>query len=97
MTDIWQLSNPSELEAEQFDNLEHVLAAEGEPINTSDMSTLARVKVGDSNYYITKYPRGGRHFPRPLRRSRVLAEWYKSMYFASMAVPPLRIHAFGYP
>ena len=30
MTDIWQLSNPSELEAEQFENLEHVLGAEGE-------------------------------------------------------------------
>ena len=52
MTDIWQLSNPSELEAEQFENLEHVLGAEGEQINTSDMSTLVRVKVGESKYYI---------------------------------------------
>ena len=54
MTDIWQLSDPSELEAEQFENLEHVLGAEGEQINTSDISTLVRVKVGESRYYIKK-------------------------------------------
>ena len=57
MTDIWQLSNPSELEAEQFRNLDHVLGVEGEQINTSDMSTLVRVKVGESKYYIKKYHR----------------------------------------
>ena len=68
MTDIWQLSNPSELEAEQFRNLDHVLGVEGEQINTSDMSTLVRVKVGESKYYIKKYHRGGRHFRRRLGR-----------------------------
>jgi len=95
VTDIWQLSNPSELEAEQFRNLDHVLGVEGEQINTSDMSTLVRVKVGESKYYIKKYHRGGRHFRRRLGRSRVRAEWENSHYFTQIGVPTARLVAFG--
>lgn len=95
MKDIWQLSDPSKLEAEHFESLEHVLGIEGEQINTSDMSTLVRVKVGESKYYIKKYHRGGRYFRRRLGRSRVRAEWENSDYFRRIGVPTTRLVAFG--
>jgi len=95
MTDIWQLLAPTALESERFDSLDTVLGCEGEQINTSDMSTLVRAKVGESNYYIKKYHRGGRHFRRRLGRSRVRAEWENSFYFNKIGVPTARLVAYG--
>ncbi len=95
MKGTWQLLDPTALESKLFENLDLVLGLEGEQINTSDMSTLVRVSVGESKYYIKKYHRGGRHFRRRLGRSRVRAEWENSAYFRQIGVPTARLVAFG--
>lgn len=94
-TRTWKLLAPSPLEAAQFDSLDAALAFEGEQINTSDMSTLIRAKVGQSNYYVKKYHRGGRYFRRRLGRSRVRAEWENNFYFNKVGVPTARLVGFG--
>jgi tRNA A-37 threonylcarbamoyl transferase component Bud32 len=95
MTQVWNLLAPRPLEAAKFDSLESALACEGEQINTSDMSTLIRVKVGESHYYVKKYHRGGRYFRRRLGRSRVRAEWENSFYFNRVGVPTARLVGYG--
>lgn len=95
MKQIWNLLAPSSLEAGCFDSLDAALACEGEQINTSDMSTLIRIKVGQSSYYVKKYHRGGRYFRRRLGRSRVRAEWENNFYFNQIGVPTARLVGYG--
>ena len=95
MTYIWKQLAPTTLEAKEFGSLDTVMGCEGEQINTSDMSTLHRVSVGPSHYYVKKYHRGGRYFRRRLGRSRVRAEWENTFYFNKIGVPTARLVAYG--
>ncbi len=87
---------------ESFASLDAVFALEGEAVAWAPLSTVTRVSVGDTRFYVKRYAGNGKNLSRSwfglrglIGPQRVNKEWQNLRRFAAWGIPTARLVAFG--
>ncbi len=81
--------------AEVFSSLEKVFSITGERINSDSISSVTRVEIAGTGYYVKRYIWPGTGLRRLMGRSRVRAEWENMLFFHKTGIPAAKVAAYG--
>ena len=78
-----------------FSSIDNVFKLRGKKINDDKLSSVYRVEIDGTAFYVKRYIQGGKGLRRYIGRSRIRAEWENMLFFHGMGIPAAKVVAYG--
>ena len=78
-----------------FSSIDQVFSLQGNHITDDELSSVIRVEIDGTGYYVKKYIKAGKGLRRFVGRSRIRAEWENMLFFHEIGIPAAKVVAYG--